>query len=74
MGFSGDEDVVEHLAQDGADDAFAVGVRPGCLRRALDHAHLAGFEAVSNASPYLLSWSRSRKRIEAFRVTDGDVV
>lgn len=38
VGFSGDEDVVEDLAPDGADDAFAVGVHPGCLRRALDHA------------------------------------
>lgn len=37
VGSSHDEYVVEYLAPDGADDAFAVGVHPRPLRCALDH-------------------------------------
>jgi hypothetical protein len=38
VGFSRDQDVVEEFASDGADDPFAVGVHPGCLKRAFDDA------------------------------------
>jgi hypothetical protein len=41
---AGDQDVVEDFAADGADDPFAVGVHPGCLRRALDHVEIVGLE------------------------------
>ena len=38
VGLSCDEDVVEEFASEGADDPFAVGVHPRCLRCAFDHA------------------------------------
>ena len=39
-----DQDVVGDFASNGADDPLAVGVHPGRLRRALDHAQVVGLE------------------------------
>ncbi|WP_309111707.1 hypothetical protein [Saccharothrix sp.] len=39
-----DQDVVEEFASEGADDPFAVGVHPWCLRRALDHAQVVALK------------------------------
>ncbi len=44
MGFTGDQDVVEQFASQGADDPFAVGVHPGRLRRAGDDVQSIGLE------------------------------
>lgn len=44
VAFVHDQDVVEEFASECADDAFAVGVHPGRLRCALDHAQVVGLE------------------------------
>lgn len=61
-GFSHDEDVVENLTVDAADDPFAMRDHPGSSRRSRNHTQLLCFKYGVKALLYLPSRSRSRKR------------
>jgi len=68
-----DEDAVEELAADGADEAFGDRVRPGCWTGVLMIFTLVAVNTVSKATVSLASRSRMRNR-NRHAVSSGSMV